>query len=122
MGRVIQSTVTNPKDFHPMVGLRKFGDYVKGKIVATGLTSNKNPVLTLELIDLEGQTSVSPEKGKYVEVNVKVGDRVQFIASHKDLKDKFPQLVLGETVTVLYEKDIPTKRGRPMKIYKVEAE
>lgn len=122
MARVISSPVQNPKDFHPMVGIRKHGQYVKGKVLEIGQTTNKNPVLTLELIDLDGSTSKSVSKGVYQEVNVEIGDKVQLIGNLKDLKEKLPFLEIGNVVTVTYKSDIPTKRGRDMKIFEVLVE
>lgn len=122
MGREIAGSVANPKDFHPMVGIRKIGQFVKGEITETGVTAKKNPVLTLKLIDLDGSTSVSREKGRYEEVEVNVGDLVQFIGNLTDLKDKLPQLNVGEIVTITYQSEVPSKKGHPKKIFKVEVE
>lgn len=122
MGREIPGSVANKEDFHPMVGIRKIGQYVKGKILVIGATAKKNPVLTLELIDLTGTTSTSPEKGKYIEVEVGVGDKVQFIGNLTDLKDKLPKLNIGEIVTITYDHDVPSGKGNPKKIFKVEVD
>lgn len=122
MGREIVGTVANPKDFHPMIGIRKVGQFVKGKILASALTKKNNPVLTLELIDLDGTSSTSPEKGKYVEVPVNVGDKVQFVGNLTDLKDKLPRLKIGEIVTITYTNDVPSGKGNPKKVFKVEVE
>lgn len=120
MGRVIPGAVKG--DFHPMVGLRKLGNYVKGKVTEVGSTTSKNPFVTLELIDLDGSTSKSVAKGQYEEVEVGQGDLVQVIGSLTDLRDKLPQVGVGDIVTITYESDIPSKKGNPKKIFKVEVE
>lgn len=107
-------------DFPPMVGIKdKKGSFVKGTVLAIGSTANGNPVVTLVLIDLDGNTSISKSKGVYQEVEVKVGDAVQVIGSLTDLKDKLPKLVVGDVVTITYESDKPSKKGNPKKIFKV---
>lgn len=120
MGRRIDSPIANPQNYHPLVGLRNIGNFVKGKVTEKGETVNKNPVITLELIDLEGSTSKSVSKGVYAEVEVGVGDLVQLVGNLKDLKDKFPSIQLGDYVLIKYEKDIPTKRGRAMKGFAID--
>lgn len=119
MSRTIESPIQNPKDFYPMVGLRKHGQFVRGKVLEVGKTANDNPVVTLELIDLDGTTSKSVGKGKYEEVDVAVGDKVQLIGNLKDLKDKFPFLHKGDVATITYKSDLPTKRGKDMKIFEI---
>lgn len=106
-------------NFPPMVSIRTKGNFVKGKVLAIGSTSNRNPVVTLSLIDLDGSTSISESKGVYKEVEVAVGDAVQLIGSLTDLKDKLPKLVVGDVVTVTYDSDKPSKKGSPKKIFKV---
>ena len=122
MSRTIESPVQSPKDFHPLVGLRTIGQYVKGKVLEMGTTANKNPVICLELIDLEGSTSKAVSKGVYQEVEVKVGDKVQVIGNLKDLNAKLPLLAVGDVVTITFTHEIPTKRGRAMKAFKVEVD
>ena len=107
-------------DFAPMVGLRTKGGFVKGKVTELGSTTNKNPVVSLELIDLENATtSVSTEKGKYEEVDVEVGDIVQVIGSTKRLQEKLPQLQVGDVVTITYKGETPLKQGWARKEYSV---
>lgn len=119
MGRVIADRVQG--EFHPMVGLREIGNFVKGVVRGLGETSNGNPVVTLSLIDLDGSTSKSVAKGQYEEVNVAEGDLVQVIGSVRDLRDKLPQLAEGETVTITFEKEIKVPKGK-MKKFLVEIE
>lgn len=110
-------------DFPPMVGIKdRKGMFVKGKVVAIGSTTNRNPVVTLALIDLDGSTSISKSKGVYEEVEVKVGDAVQVIGSLTDLKDKLPKLVVGDVVTITYKEDKPSKKGNPKKIFTVSVD
>ncbi len=110
-------------DFPPMIGLREKGGFVKGKVVEMGSTNGSNPVVTLELIDLEnGTTSISKEKGVYEEVEVEVGDLVQVIGSTKQLKEKLPQLQVGEVVTITFKGKKPLKGGRSLNEYKVVVE
>lgn len=120
MARVIPDKVQ--ADFHPMVGLRQKGDYVKGKVTAKGQTAVGNPVITLELIDLQGTTTVSPAKGVYQEVDVNVGDLVQIIGSLKQLREKLPQVEVGEIVTITNLEKVVLKGGRSLYKFKVEAE
>ena len=122
MARVIESPVQNPQNFHPLVGLRKIGQYVKGKVLELGSTANKNPVVVLDLIDLDGTTSKAVSKGVYQEVDVAIGDKVQMIGNLKDLNAKLPLLAIGDVVTITFTHEIPTKRGRAMKAFKVEVE
>lgn len=109
-------------DFPPMVGIRNKGNFVKGTVLALGTTSNKNPVVTLALIDLDGSTSISKSKGVYEEVEVAVGDAVQVIGSLTDLRDKLPKLTVGDVVTITYDSDKPSKKGNPKKIFKIVVE
>lgn len=122
MGRTINSTTVNSKDFPAMVGIRKLGEYVKGKVLAVGLTKKNNPVLTLELIDLEGSSSKQIEKGKYQEVTVNAGDKVQFVGNLTDLREKLPQVTVGEIVTIKYLNDVPSGKGHPKKIFDINVE
>lgn len=114
----------NPKssgEFHPLVGIRtKPGEFVKGKLLAVGETVNGNPVVTLEIIDLDGVTTQSVSKGVYAEVEVKVGDKVQLVATVLDLKDKLPKLApyIGKVVTITFEKTTKVSKGTK-KCYKV---
>lgn len=99
MSREIKgSTISG--NFPPLVGIRKKGNFVKGKVVEKGQTKGQNPTVTLALIDLEGSTSISPSKGVYTEVEVGAGDAVQVIGSVKDLREKLPQLEIGDVVTI----------------------
>lgn len=107
------------KDFLPLVGLREAGNYVKGKVVEFGKTTNNNLVVSLELIDLEGSTSKSISKGKYAEVEVAAGDKVQLICTSKQLQDKVPQVKVGEIVTVTFEGKVRLQNGRSMNNFKV---
>lgn len=118
MGREIPGAVATG-DFHPMVGIRKKNNFVTGKVTAIGKTTNGNPVVTLKLIDLEGTTSISKSKGVYEEVDVNVGDLVQVIGSLTDLRDKLPQLAVGDEVTITYTHDVPSGKGHAKKIFKV---
>lgn len=116
MGREIEGAVQG--DFHPMVGIREIGNYVKGKVLEIGATTTGNPFVTLSLIDLEGSTSKSVSKGVYEEVEVGLGDKVQVIGTTKDLKDKLPKLEKGNVVTITYIEDRQVPKGK-MKIFKV---
>jgi RecJ-like exonuclease len=119
MGRVIADSVKG--DFHPMVGLREIGNYVKGEIKEIGQTTAGNPYVTLALIDLDGSTSKSVSKGVYEEVEVGAGDLVQVIGSVKQLREKLPQLAVGEIVTITFTEEIKVPKGK-MKKFKVEVE
>lgn len=119
MGRLIPDAVRG--DFHPMVGLREIGQFVKGKVEEKGNTTNGNPYITLSLIDLDGSTSKSVAKGQYEEVNVAEGDLVQVIGSVKQLKEKIPQLAVGDIVTITFTEEIKVPKGK-MKKFKVEVE
>lgn len=119
MGRIIQDAVKG--EYHPMVGLREIGQFVKGKVEEKGNTTNGNPYVTLSLIDLDGSVSKSIAKGQYEEVNVAEGDLVQVIGSVKQLKEKIPQLSIGDIVTITFESTIKVPKGT-MKKFKVEVE
>jgi 23S rRNA maturation-related 3'-5' exoribonuclease YhaM len=119
MGRVIPDAVQG--DFHPMVGLRTIGQYVKGKVTEKGFTTAQNPFVTLALIDLDGSVSKSVAKGQYEEVNVAEGDLVQVIGSVKQLREKLPQLGIGDIVTITFTEEIKVPKGK-MKKFKVEVE
>lgn len=119
MGREIPGAVT-VGDFHPMVGIRAKGNFVTGKVTAIGKTAGNNPVVTLKLADLDGTTAISKSKGVYEEVEVNVGDLVQVIGSLTDLRDKLPQLSIGDEVTITYTHDVPSGKGHAKKIFKVE--
>ncbi len=119
MGRVIPDAVQG--DFHPMVGLREIGQFVKGKVEEKGNTTAGNPFVTLSLIDLSGSTSKSISKGVYEEVEVAEGDLVQVIGSVKQLREKLPQLSIGDIVTITFIETIKVPKGT-MKKFKVEVE
>lgn len=120
MSRVIPDSVAG--DFPPMVGLRTKGNFVKGKVIAKGQTTAGNPVLTLSLIDLDGSTSKSTSKGVYAEVEVAAGDSVQVIGSTKQLREKLPQVEIGEIVTVTFTGVKKLQGGKKLNEFKVEAE
>lgn len=120
MSRVIPDAVQG--DFAPMVGLRNKGNFVKGKVKAIGQTNNGNPAVTLTLIDMDGSTSVAKSKGVYEEVDVNPGDDVQVIGSLKQLREKLPQLAIGEIVTISYLEKVPLKGGKSLYKFKVEVE
>ncbi len=122
MAREIQGSSTVTGDFPPLVGIREKGQYVKGKVVAKATTANGNPAVTLELIDLDGSTSISPSKGVYQEVEVAVGDAVQIIGSSKQLKDKLPQLEIGDITTITSEGKKKLQGGKTLNQYKVTVE
>lgn len=107
-------------DFPPMVGLREKGGFVYGKVVEMGSTNGKNPVVSLELINLEkATTSIQTEKGKYEEVEVVVGDIVQVIGSDKQLREKLPQLAVGDVVTITFKGKMSLKGSRELNTYSV---
>lgn len=108
--------------FPPMVGIREKGNFVKGNVVAIGTTTNGNPVVSLSLIDLDGSTSISKSKGVYEEVEVAVGDTVQVIGSNKQLKEKLPQLKVGDITTITFKGKKPLKQGRSLNEYSVVVE
>lgn len=118
MSREIQDTQVMG-DFPPMVGIRTKGNYVKGKVLSLGTTNNGNPVISLALIDLDGSTSISEAKGIYKEVEVAVGDTVQVIGSNKQLKEKLPQLQVGNIVSITFKGKKALKQGRSLNEYQV---
>jgi|ERR1019366_894161 hypothetical protein len=118
MAREIEST-TMTGNFPPFVGIREKGQFVKGKVVAKGLTDNGNPAITLSLIDLDGSTSTSPSKGVYIEAEVTVGDAVQIIGSSKQLREKLPQLEVGDVVTITSLGKKALTGGKTLGQYKV---
>ena len=121
MAREIEgATITGT--FPPMVGIRNKGNYVKGKVSAIGTTTNGNPVVSSTLIDLDGSTSISKSKGVYEEVEVAEGDTVQLIGSNKQLREKLPQLQVGDVVTVTFIGKKQLKQGRSLNEYKVTVE
>lgn len=118
MAREIEgSTMTG--NFPPLIGIKNKGNFVKGKVLAIGTTANNNPVVTMSLIDLEGSTTVSESKGVYKEVDVATGDAVQIIGSTKQLREKLPQLVVGDVVTISFVGKKALKQGRSMNEFKV---
>jgi hypothetical protein len=118
MAREIGSQ-TQTKDFPPLIGLRTAGNYVKGKVLEFGKTTNNNLVMTLELIELDGSSTKSISKGKYVEVDVAPGDKVQLIGTSKQLQDKLPQVNVGEVVTVRFDGKVRLQSGRSMNNFAV---
>lgn len=121
MAREIADTIMTG-DFPPMVGIRNKGNYVKGKVLSLGTTNNQNPVITLSLIDLDGSTSKSVSKGVYEEVEVAVGDTVQVIGSNKQLREKLPQLKVGDITTITFKGKKALKQGRSLNEYTVLVE
>lgn len=117
---ITAGTVTG--NFPPLVGIREKGQFVKGKVVAKSTTNNGNPAITLELIDLDGSTSTSPSKGVYVEVAVAAGEAVQIIGSSKQLRDKLPQLEIGDITTITSEGKKKLAGGKTLNQYKVVVE
>lgn len=109
-------------NFPPLVGIRKENNYVRGKVVEVSKTSANNPVITLELMDLEGSTTASVAKGVYQEVEVKVGDPVQLVGSVSDLRAKLPQLTVGDIVTVTNKGKTPLPRGKARYEFLVEVD
>ena len=108
-------------DFPPMIGLREVGSFVKGKVIEVGSTTNGSPVLSLELLGLHDKatTSVSVEKGVYEEVDVELGDTVQMIGSTKQLKEKLPQVQVGEVVTITFKGKKALKGSRSLNEFSV---
>ena len=120
MGRIIPGKQLDSSKFFPMVGIgRKIGQFVKGKVTEKGVTKNNNVVVTLELVDLDGTTSIQASKGIYQEVDVNAGDKVQMVANFTDLRDKLPEVHVGDLLTVTYKEDVPSGKGRPKKIFEV---
>lgn len=108
-------------EYHPLVGIRTTpGEFVKGKLLEVAQTKNGNPVITLQIIDLNGVTTKSVSKGVYAEVDVKEGDKVQLVATVIDLKDKLPKLTpyIGKVVTVTFESTLKLAKGTK-KVYRV---
>ncbi len=119
MSREIPDSVMSG-NFPPMVGLREEGGFVKGKVTEMGSTNTGNPVISLSLLALEkATTSISESRGVYVEVDVELGDIVQLIGSTKQLKEKLPQLQVGDVVTITYKGKQALKSGRSLNKYNV---
>lgn len=117
----IEGNPNSTIEYHPLVGIRtKPGEFVKGKLLEVAQTKNGNPVITLEIIDIDGITTKSISKGVYAEVDVKEGDKVQLVATVLDLKDKLPKLAayIGKVVTITFEKTQKLAKGTK-KLYKV---
>lgn len=121
MAREIPDSVVTG-DFPPLVGIRGKGNFVKGKVLSLGTTTNGNPVVTLSLIDMDGSTSISKGKGVYEEVEVAVGDAVQVVGSNKQLKEKLPQLQVGDVTTITFKGKKALKQGRSLNEYQVMVE
>jgi hypothetical protein len=109
------------KDFAPLIGLREVGQLVKGKVLEFGKTTNNNLVVTLELIDLTGSSTKSVSKGKYADVDVAPGDKVQLICTSKQLADKVPQVPVGDILTVRFDGKVRLQNGRSMNNFYVAA-
>ena len=110
------------KDFLPLVGLRETGNYVKGKVIEISKTTKNNPVVTLDLIDLEGSTSKSIAKGKYQEVGVDPGDRVQLIGTSDQLRDKLSKVMVGQVVIIRFDGKVKLQNGHSMNNFYVGVE
>lgn len=121
MGRIIEDA-PGAESFHPLVSIRNVGQYVKGKVTAMGQTVNGNPVVTLQLIDLDGSTQRSTRKGVYEEVDVNIGDLVQVVGSVKRLKEKLPQLTVGDVATITFTGLTKMPRGGQRREFKVEVD
>lgn len=127
MGREIQST-TATGSFAPSVDISVKGNYVKGKVLKIRtLPKNKfghtNPVVTLSLIDLDGEVLASQGKGqKRIPVSVEAGAEVEIIGSGRELQDKLPQLQVGDIATITNNGTKDTGKGNPLKLFKVEVE
>lgn len=119
--REIEGSAPTVKEFHPLVGIREIGQFVKGKVLAHGVTTNNNPYVTLELIDLSGSTTKSVSKGVYAETEVNIGDTVQLIGTVTDLKAKLPKLPIGSIATITFKKTTKVAKGT-MKNFKVVVE
>lgn len=120
MSRELQGSTKT--DYPPMVGLREVGNFVKGKVKAIDVTKNGNPVVTLSLIDTNASTTRSTAKGVYHEVEVGEGDDVQVVGSVLQLKEKLPQLAIGDIATVTFTGKKPLDGGRNLKEFKVIVE
>jgi RecJ-like exonuclease len=124
MGREISGTsaTVDTSKFYPMVGIRDtVGQFVKGKVLRVAATKNNNPVIDLELIDLNGSSTISKSKGVYAETDVKIGDIVSLIGTTKQLQEKLPQLAVGDIVTVTFTGTQKVSKGT-MKNYSVIVE
>ena len=120
---------TSTSNFPPSVRLSNKGEYIKGKVMsARDLPADQyghvNRVLTLELIDLEGgSTQISVSKGVYEEVEVSAGDLVDFVGRGTNLREKIPQIQVGEVVTITNDGEKKGKPGRnALKLFKVTVE
>lgn len=123
MGReIVGATQVDTSKFYPMVGIRDtVGQFVKGKVLRVSITKNSNPVIDLELMDLDGSTAKSVSKGVYAETDVKIGDTVSLIGTTRQLQEKLPQLAVGDIVTITFTGTTKVSKGT-MKNYKVEVE
>lgn len=129
MGKEIRGSSTTGK-FNPSVRLEAQGEFIKGTIVdARDLPpdsyGHKNRAISIQLIDLNGgsvQRSVA--KGQYEEVEVSEGDVVDFVGRGTDLREKIPQLKVGDVVTITQNGEAPNKRKgqNAKKLFKVEVE
>lgn len=129
MGREIQGTTALTGNFPPSVRLEKKGDSITGEVTSkrqlpADQYGHNNTVVSLRLIDLQGgSTQVSVSKGVYEEVDVNVGDIVDFVGRGTDLREKVPQLNIGDTVTITHAGESPKKPGRnSKKLFKVTVE
>lgn len=122
MGERTIESLEKTGQFPPLVSIRQPGNFVKGKVTNVGLTANNNPVVSMDLIDLNGQTQRSVSKGVYTEVDVNVGEPVQLVGSNFQLKQKLPQLVYGDIVTVTFIGKKKMSNGRSLNEFKVVVE
>lgn len=126
MGREITgSSITG--NFPPTVRLDEKGASIKGtvtdkRILPADQYGHTNTVVSLALIDLDekASTQISVSKGVYQEVEVNVGDIVDFVGRGTDLREKVPQLEIGDVVTITNNGESPKKVGRKSrKLFKV---
>ncbi len=125
----IKGTSSATSKFPPSVRLEKKGDYIKGTVTSTRVLpedsyGHANPVISLALIDMEGgSTQISIAKGEYQEVAVAAGDILDFVGRGTDLREKIPQVKVGQIVTITHNGEAPKAKGRnAKKLFKVEVD
>lgn len=125
----IKGTSTATGKFPPSVRLETKGDFIKGKVTSSrqlpaDAYGHTNTVVSLELIDMNGgSTQISVAKGEYQEVAVAPGDILDFVGRGTDLREKIPQLQVGQIVTITYKGESPKVKGRnPKKLFSVVVE